>query len=183
MNNCSNIQQAFRDRFDLGEDLTGFAEDHIAACPTCAGYRDELNELAHELAVFDLDFATDDISVRVMQHVRERGIDHSLRIGDYAVIGLVAAVASIAAGWYMPPWIEPMAWWSQATAWAAQADSMYSMTAWLDRTEAIRVMFDSALSSEPMMSQPIIWTTLTVSCIGAVAFNGFMAVRMRTAGD
>ncbi len=183
MKTCKGIQQALRDRFDLGEDLAEFGSVHIAVCEMCRAYRADLMRLADELAVFDLDFAPEDLSARVIQHVRERGIDHSLRIGDYAAIALIAAAASVTAGWYMPAWVEPAAWWSQASNWLTQADGMYSLSALMDRTVALRTVFDNAFSSVPMASQSVIWTALAVSCLGAVAFNGFMAVRMRTAGD
>ncbi len=183
MKHCNDIQQALRDRFDLGEDIAAFADDHVATCDACRDYRTDLAQLADELGVFELASAPDDLSARIIQHVRERRVSHSLRIGDYVAIAIIAGVASTIAGWYMPAWIEPTLWWSQISAWLVQADSTYSVSMLTDRLAVSREVFDDALASLPVTSQPMVWSALAVSCVGAIAFNGYMAVRMRIAGD
>jgi len=180
---CNEIQTALRDRFDLGEDFAAFEEDHVAACDACGTYRSDLALLANELALLDLESAPEELSARVIQHVRDHGVDHSLRVGDYIAIAAVASIASVIAGWYMPMWIQPASWWSQATAWLSQGDSTYAIGTLVDRFGVLRSLFNDALTSIPTVSQPMVWIALAVSCTGAVAFNGYMAMRMRTAGD
>lgn len=183
MKHCNDIQQALRDRFDVGEDIAVFAEDHVATCDACRNYRADLAQLADELGVFELASAPDDLSARIIQHVRERRVNHSLRIGDYVSIAVVGVVASLIAGWYMPVWIEPTVWWSQVSAWLVQADRTYSLAMLTDRLSVVRDVLDTTLAGLPVASQPMVWTALAVSCVSAIAFNGYMAVRMRIAGD
>ena len=183
MKHCSDIQQSLRDRFDMGEDVAAFADEHIAACEACRSYRAELVQLAEELGVFELASAPDDLSARVIQHVRERRVSHSLRVGDYVSIAVIAGVASTIAGWYMPAWIEPTLWWSQITTWLVQADSTYSISMLTDRLAGARGTLDDTLAGLSVAPQPIVWTALAVACVGAIAFNGYFAVRMRIAGD
>lgn len=183
MKNCNDIQHALRDRFDLGEAFDGFADDHVAECGQCRSYRTDLMLLKDELGVFEMEIAPEDLCDRIVQHVRDHVEDHGLRYRDYAVIATITCAGSMLAGRYLPTLIEPLSWWPQIRASMAQVDGTYAATMLMDRIAVLRMIVDDSFSGLPVVSQSILWQALAVSCAAALVFNGFVAMRMRTAGD
>jgi hypothetical protein len=53
----------------------------------------------------------------------------------------------------------------------------------LERVTAFQDLLNNAFATAPSVSEPLLWTSLAVCCIGAVAFNAYMAMRLRTAGE
>ena len=183
MKTCNSIQQALRDRFDLGEAFDGFANEHVTTCGPCRTYRSDLMRLTDELGVLEMENAPEDLSDRIIQHVRENGVDHGLRSRDYAAIAMIACGGSMLAGRYLPSWIEPLSWWAQIRAALVQVDGVFAANMLMDRSAALRTIVNDSFSGLPVISQPILWTALAVSCVSALVFNGYVAMRMRTAGD
>lgn len=183
MKTCNEIQRLLRDRFDLGEDVTEVADDHLNKCVDCRAYRAELAALATELAVLTLEPSPENLTARITMHVRTHGFDGGLQWRDYITLAGVAAVASIAAGWYAPTLFDVTGWWTEQWASLPQLNMLFAdglTTRWAD---AVRSAVDSAQASVPVIPQTIVWPALAVSCACAVAFNAFFAFRFRTAGD
>jgi hypothetical protein len=183
VNACNEYRKALQDRFDCGEDLTGFTSAHAAKCPDCQAYRADLLALANELASLEAVPAPEDLPRRIVAHVRANGVDYNMRLRDYAAVAAVATVFSVAAGWYMPYSFDSATIWMQTAAWWSNAyDVMASgmSTAWI---ESARASLSDVRSSMPAMSPLVLWPALAVTCLSALAFNAFFAVRFRTAGD
>jgi hypothetical protein len=180
---CNEIQAALRDRFDIGEDVAGYQDEHFATCEACQSYRTDLVELATGLGQFEVLPPREDLSASVIQHVREQSRVQSLRAADYFGIAVVAGGAAAAAGWFMPVSFAAESWWSLASNWLGRTSATYTTTSLFERFGAFQDSLNNAFASAPSVSEPLLWSSLAVCCIGAVAFNAFMAKRLRTAGD
>jgi len=183
VNACDAYRKTLQDRFDLGEDIEAFTSTHAADCPDCQAYRADLLGLANELSSLNLAPAPDGLPQRIVAHVHAHGVDHGMRLRDYALVAAIAAVASVAVGWYMPYsfdvanlWTQPVAWWSNVSDVLASGLA----TTWI---ETARASLTDVRSSMPAMSPLVLWPALAVTCVSALAFNAFFAVRFRTAGD
>lgn len=180
---CNETQQRLRARFDAGLDLGGAESGHVETCIACQAYRERLVRLNDALFAMPLEPVPDALASGILHRVYESRQENRLSLADGAT--LLAALGAISAGlgWYFPAAIDPASWWSQAQAWLIGTESVWSVAFLFDRINEARAAIESGLKGSWMPSRTIVWPALVATFSGVIIFNGYVAMRLRTAGD
>lgn len=177
------LQQALRDRFDAGEDLTPALREAIAASPEATAYWERLKLLDADLWSLPLEQPSSDLVPRVQRGVaRDREARMVRRAAALAVAAALVALA-VFTGWRYPQYASPEAWWYTVSEYLPEQQ-------WLENTTPLEAQIFAAWTAIDHAWQDTFafsWTLLLPTLAGAVLilvlFNATGARALRIAGS